>query len=78
MTYKTVLIQNAKIVRTGAGGGHSYLSGECEYEGKKTSVTALMANKVEEDKLSEGEVVVKYSSHDYTQGAGLLLSGCTI
>ncbi len=78
MAYKTILIQNAKIVRTGAGGGHSYLSGECEYEGKKTSVAALMVNKVEEAKLSEGDVIVKYSRHDYTQGAGLLLSECTI
>ncbi|HYW08738.1 MAG TPA: hypothetical protein VE913_17380 [Longimicrobium sp.] len=71
-------IRRASVVGTGVDGGHAYLQGECEYEGRRVSVAALMESKAEEADLRDGDVVVQYSSANYTPGAGLLLGGCRL
>lgn len=79
MLKQTVIqIYSASVLRTGADGGHSYLKGMCFYKGKNELVTALMTDKAEEAKLTDGEFLVSYETSQFTQGAGLLLSGCTI
>jgi hypothetical protein len=71
-------VRRAVVVRTGAAGGRVYLQGECEYDGQRVSVAVLMESKAEEADLRDGDVVVQYSSADYTRGAGLLLQGCRL
>jgi hypothetical protein len=78
MHLQEMKIQRAHVVRTGVDGGHAYLQGECEYEGQRVFVAALMESKAEEANLRDGDLVVQYSSAKYTPGAGLLLGGCRL
>lgn len=69
-----ITILNAKVSRTGAEGGHSYLKGECDYHGKTVAISAIMVDKAEEAQLQDGIQTVTYEASDYTHGVGLLLS----
>lgn len=74
MAKQRILITHASVQSSGADGGHSYLSGRCEWLGRDVAVTVLMADRLEESRLVDGETWIISSRFEYTGGAGLLVS----
>ena len=73
MSLQRFVISDARILCSGADGGHRYLVGHCDWSGDLVDVAVLMRDKSEETKLTEGTVIVNAIVSDYTPGAGLLL-----
>jgi len=52
-----LVLDNYKVQKTGADGGHNYILTEIEYEGNKRRIVILFSDKTEEPNLNENEAI---------------------
>ena len=79
---ENLTVHSPQISSIGFGGGHAYLTGEADWEGKRTPVFVFLKDKKEEDKLEDimitDTIYCNAESHDYVEGHGLSLHQGTI
>ncbi len=72
-------IEQYKVLETGADGGHSYISTEVEFKGKKRRLTALFLYKSDEKKLKDNlELYIEGDLFDEGEQHSLMLLNTTI
>lgn len=75
-------VDSPKKSATGFGGGHLYLSGTANWDGRKTPVFVFLKNEDEEKKVEvtviDGPLFFDAQRHDFVEGHGLSLWGAEL